>query len=259
MTQKREIRKVRTIWKEREVPSVQMGAKRIDGRLKGRMDNWLNQYEDSYKQLMAYYRCAIMEMATKFNVLSEELSLKFDRNPIESIKTRLKSPESIMEKLARKDFPLSIESIQRNLTDVAGIRVICSFPSDIYRLADTLLSQDDVVLIEKKDYIKDPKPNGYRSLHLIVSVPIFLHDHKKHMTVEVQFRTIAMDWWASLEHKIMYKKDIPQTDEFKESLLRCAQRGYYLDMEMENIYYMAVDYSEHEKPLFNENRGNDEE
>lgn len=220
-----------------------------------KMYKWLSENEGPYRELMAYYRCAMMEVTTKFNVLQEELSLKFDRNPIETIKNRLKTPKSIMEKLSRKGIEPSIEALERHLDDVAGIRVICSFPSDLYQLADALLSQDDVILLEKKDYMQNPKPNGYRSLHLIVAIPIFLHDHKKLMTVEVQFRTIGMDWWASLEHKIMYKKERPgMTPESEESLLRCALRSYYLDLEMESIYKTAVGGSDNTKPLFSNRR-----
>ena len=127
-----------------------------------------------FKRLMAYYKCAIMEVETKFKVLNQEFSLEYDRNPIETIKTRLKSPDSIVKKLAKKDVPLTVESIEKNLNDIAGVRVICSFPEDIYVLADCLLQQDDIKLIEVKDYIKNPKPNGYRSLHLIVEIRIFL-------------------------------------------------------------------------------------
>ena len=196
----------------------------------------LDRLSAPYKKLMAYYKCAMMEIATKFNVLNEALSLQYDRNPIESIKTRIKSPESIMDKLARKNLQLTLENIERFITDIAGIRVICSFPSDIYMLADCLLGQDDIILIEKKDYIKNPKKNGYRSLHLIVGIPIFLHDQKKIMNVEVQLRTISMDWWASLEHKIRYKKDVENPEEIEEQLFTCAQVGANLDKCMEDLY-----------------------
>lgn len=190
-----------------------------------------------FKRLMAYYKCAIMEVETKFRVLNQEFSLEYDRNPIETIKTRLKSPDSIVKKLAKKDVPLTVESIEKNLNDIAGVRVICSFPEDIYVLADCLLQQDDIKLIEVKDYIKNPKPNGYRSLHLIVEIPIFLKDEKKNMRVEVQLRTIAMDFWASLEHKLSYKKDIPQDEEelLRRELLDCAQISADLDLRMEKI------------------------
>lgn len=196
---------------------------------------WIRNYTSSYKELLAYYRCAMMEVATKFNVLSEELSLEYDRNPIETIKTRLKSPESILDKLKRRNLPLNIESIEQNINDIAGVRVICAFPSDIYMLADAFLRQDDIILVKRKDYIKEPKPNGYRSLHLVVKIPIFLHNEKKLMNVEVQFRTISMDWWASLEHRIRYKKDVKISEEIDRELYDCARISAELDMRMEEI------------------------
>ena len=164
----------------------------------------------SYMKLMSYYKCAIMEIETKFRVLDEQFSLRYDDNPIETIKSRLKSPESIMKKVQKKGLKMTTDDIEKNITDIAGIRVICSFKEDIYKLAKCLLQQDDITLIEKKDYIKNPKESGYRSLHLIVEVPIFLEDEKRAMKVEVQFRTIAMDFWASLEHKMRYKKDVDE-------------------------------------------------
>ncbi len=190
-----------------------------------------------FKTLMAYYNCAMMEVETKFRVLNEQFSLMYDRNPIESIKTRLKSPESIIKKLANREFPLSVDGIEENLNDVAGIRIICSFVDDIYMLAECILNQDDVTLVERKDYIKTPKPNGYRSLHLIIEIPIFLQEGKKNMKVEIQLRTIAMDFWASLEHKISYKKDVPAEirDELAKELLSCANKSAELDMRMEQI------------------------
>ena len=195
----------------------------------------LQNFALSYRELMAYYRCAMMEVSTKFQVLSEELSLQYDRNPIESIKTRLKSPESTLEKLQRKKFPISMASIEENINDIAGVRVICAFPSDIYMLAEAFLRQDDIVLLERKDYIKNPKPNGYRSLHLVVKTPIFLHNTKRMMKVEVQFRTISMDWWASLEHKIRYKKDIVVEESVANELRTCAETAAALDMRMEQL------------------------
>ena len=207
-----------------------------DPHVRSALRKQFDEFSAPYKKLMAYYRCAMMEVATKFNVLNEALSLQYDRNPIESIKTRLKSPESIMDKLERKNLPFSLESIENSIYDVAGIRVICSFPSDIYMLADCLLSQDDITLIERKDYIKNPKKNGYRSLHLIIGIPIFLHDQKKMMTVEVQLRTISMDWWASLEHKIRYKKDIDDPAAIEAQLYECAEISSKLDLHMEELY-----------------------
>ncbi len=197
--------------------------------------DWVKKNASPYQELMAFYRCAMMEVETKFNVLNEELSLRYDRNPIEAVKTRLKTPESVLEKLSRKGCPLSVESIEENISDIAGVRVICAFPSDIYKLADMFLRQDDITLIEEKDYFKTPKENGYRSLHLVVETPIFLHDSKRQMKVEVQFRTISMDWWASLEHKIRYKKDLVPSEEIDQELLALAETSAELDQRMERI------------------------
>ena len=185
----------------------------------------------SYMKLMSYYKCAIMEIETKFRVLDEQFSLRYDDNPIETIKSRLKSPESIMKKVQKKGLKMTTDDIEKNITDIAGIRVICSFKEDIYKLAKCLLQQDDITLIEKKDYIKNPKESGYRSLHLIVEVPIFLEDEKRAMKVEVQFRTIAMDFWASLEHKIYYKFEGKAPAGIKDELKECAS----LDDKMESI------------------------
>lgn len=188
-------------------------------------------------ELMAYYRCAIMEVETKFNVLDEEFSLQYDRNPIESIKSRVKSPESLVKKLKKKELSFSVDVIQENIKDIAGVRVICSFPEDIYMLADCLLSQDDITLIEKKDYIKHPKKSGYRSLHLIIEVPIFLKNGKKNIKVEVQLRTIAMDFWASLEHKLRYKNNIDESEVelLERELIECSEISAALDKRMEEI------------------------
>jgi len=189
------------------------------------------------KELMTCFRCAILEVETKFRVLNEQLSLQYERNPIDSIESRLKSPESIYEKIERKHLPADIKSIEEHLSDVAGVRVVCSFVSDVYMLSECLLKQDDVTLVEIKDYIKNPKPNGYRSLHLVVEIPIFLTNGKKMMKVEVQIRTVAMDLWASLEHKIYYKKQLGDEKAVKaaERLLRCAQMSAELDDEMQSI------------------------
>ena len=186
-----------------------------------------------YQRLMAYYRCAMMEIETKLNVLNEEFSLRHDRNPISAVKSRLKHPESIKEKLLRRGVPLTFESLEANLSDVAGVRVICAFTADVYMLADALLAQDDITLLERKDYIKNPKKNGYRSLHLVVSVPIFLEHEKRPMKVELQLRTIAMDVWASLEHQLRYKKDNTFTEEMAAELLHCASLSAELDERMD--------------------------
>ena len=185
--------------------------------------------------LMAYYRCAMMEIETKFNVLNEEFSLRYDRNPIQDIRSRLKSPGSIYRKLEKKGLKPDAEVIEKNLSDVAGVRVICSFLADVYLLADALLSQDDITLIEQKDYIKNPKENGYRSLHLIVTVPIFLAQEKRLMKVEIQLRTLSMDSWASLEHQLCYKKDAAFTDRMKADLFYCAELSAELDAKMDAL------------------------
>ena len=193
--------------------------------------DFIRQNTLPYQRLMTYYKCAMMEIETKFKVLDEQFSLQHDRNPIEGIKTRLKSPESLAGKLKRKGLPMTIASIEENIYDVAGIRIICSFPEDIYTLADCLLKQDDILLIEKKDYIKNPKKSGYRSLHLIVEVPIFLENEKRLVKTEVQLRTIAMD------HKLQYKKDIAPEEaaEISQSLSECAETIAELDEKMEKI------------------------
>ena len=187
------------------------------------------------KELMMQYRCALMEVETKLNVLNAEFTMKNNRNPFESIKSRIKTPKSILEKLRRKGFEISVKGIEENLADVAGNRVICSFPEDIYATAKMLTDQDDIRVIQVKDYIINPKPNGYRSLHLILEVPIFLSNEKKNMKVEVQFRTIAMDFWASLEHKLKYKKNIENAEEISKELQRCAEASSQLDLRMQAL------------------------
>lgn len=195
-----------------------------------------------YVELMNKYQCAIMEVETKLKVLNAEFSLQYDRNPFETIKTRLKSPISIIKKLNRKgdlkDDATLAATIEDTLYDVAGIRVICAFQEDIYKLAELLVQQDDIRLIRTKDYIKNPKPNGYRSLHLILEVPVFLKEGKTPVKVEVQFRTIAMDFWASVDHKLRYKKDIPNEEEIVEKLRECASAIAGLDEEMQQIRTM---------------------
>ncbi len=188
-----------------------------------------------FNKLMMQYQAAIMEIETKLKVLNMEFSQEYNRNPFESIKSRLKTPESIFEKMARKGYPITVENMELLLSDVAGVRVICSFPDDIYRLKELLIKQDDIVLLREKDYIKNPKTNGYRSLHLIVNVPIFLSNEKKYMKVEVQFRTIAMDFWASLEHKLKYKKNVDNPEEIGRQLRACAESSAELDYRMQKI------------------------
>ena len=189
------------------------------------------------QQFCTYYKCAIMEIETKFRVLNEQFSLKGESNPIEFIQSRIKSYGSIYRKIMTKHIPRNMEAIERDINDIAGIRVVCSFVQDIYRLADCFLRQDDITLIEKKDYIQNPKPNGYRSLHLIVAVPIFLENEKRLVKAEVQLRTIAMDFWASLEHKLRYKKDLPpfKLDLLTDDLKKCADQSAEWDSRMQDI------------------------
>ena len=215
-------------------------------------DEFLEMLEKNKKPmdlLMSYYKCAIMEIETKFKVLNQEYSLQYDKNPIESIKTRVKSYDSLLRKIRKKDIPLTLDSIEKNITDIAGVRVICSFPDDIYEIAESFLKQDDITLIEKKDYIQNPKPSGYRSLHLIVQVPIFLQNTKKLVTVEVQLRTIAMDFWASLEHKMRYKKNISpnQVKFLQDELSDCARQSAALDERMQNIRNVIIQNSPEEE------------
>lgn len=213
--------------------------------------NFMQENRKPFNLLMSYYECAIMEIETKFKVLNHELSLEYDANPIESIKTRVKSYDSILKKIRRKNIPLNLDSIEENLRDIAGVRVICSFPDDIYKLADSFLRQDDITLIARKDYIKNPKPSGYRSLHLIVQVPIFLQNEKKMVYVEVQFRTIAMDFWASLDHKMRYKKELSsdEVEILQEELYDCARQSAALDERMQGIRDRIAHKKKEEIPL----------
>ena len=190
-----------------------------------------------FQELMMMYNCAIREVRTKLDVLNDEMAVCSPHNPIEMIKSRVKKPRSIVEKLQRRGYPISVDSVLDNLHDVAGVRVICSFIDDIYEVAQMLTKQDDVTLIETKDYIQNPKPNGYRSLHLILEVPVFFSDRKQPMKVEVQIRTIAMDFWASLDHQLRYKRDIENASQISEDLKDCADIISATDQRMQIIKY----------------------
>lgn len=187
------------------------------------------------KELMMIYSCAIKEVSTKLEILDYEFKIRRKRNPIEYMKSRVKSPKSIMDKLIRKNLEPTIEVAIKNINDIAGIRVICSFLSDIYEVADMLKRQEDITLIEEKDYIKNPKANGYRSLHMVLETPIFFSDHVEPLRVEVQIRTIAMDFWASLEHKLYYKKGEGIAIHIKNDLKDCADVIAQTDIKMQNI------------------------
>lgn len=186
-------------------------------------------------QNMVIYKSAIREISTKLEILNDEFQAKNKRNPIEHMKSRIKKPKSIMEKLARKGLDISFKSAKDNLNDIAGIRVVCSFIDDIYLVAKLLKSQDDITLVEEKDYIKNPKPNGYRSLHLVLEIPVFFSDYTEMARIEIQIRTIAMDFWASLEHKLYYKVSDKASLEITKDLKRCADIINATDIEMQNI------------------------
>lgn len=187
---------------------------------------------DELDILLMRYESAIREIRTKFEILNDELSLLGHQNPIASISSRRKTLSGMLEKLKRQGFPMTLESIEENLTDVAGIRIICSFVDDIYKVAKMLQQQDDIKVLLIKDYIAKPKPNGYRSYHMIVEVPVFFSNEKRPMKVEVQIRTIAMDFWANLEHRMRYKKDIEAADEIIDELKECADNIAATDEKM---------------------------
>ena len=190
---------------------------------------------ENFKELMLTYNSAIREVTTKLEILNDELSLDDGKNPIQFIKSRVKKPLSIVDKLQRLGKEINVESIMGSLNDVAGIRVIASFVDDVYKIADMLVKQDDIFLVEAKDYIKNPKPNGYRSYHLIIEVPVFFSQKKQWVRVVVQIRTVAMDFWASLEHQVKYKKELKDTKEIERELKECADTIAATDVQMMNI------------------------
>ena len=195
----------------------------------------IKKQEERFNEIICWYECAIKEVRTKLEVLNEEFQTTTSRNPIDNIKSRVKNPMSIYEKLERRGYPITLDSIVNKLHDVAGIRVICPFIDDIYTVANVLITQDDIKLVQIKDYIKNPKPNGYRSLHLVIEIPIFLSTGKRMMKVEVQIRTIAMNFWASLEHQIHYKKDQDDVEDVVAQLTECANVIYETDTKMQAI------------------------
>lgn len=216
-------------------------------RLLDEDDKGILEREARFNQIMMMYSCGIREVTTKLEILNDDLKARYQRNPIHSIKSRIKSPVSIAKKLKKKGIPVCVESIQDNLNDVAGVRVICSFIDDIYTITEMLTSQTDITLVKLKDYIENPKQNGYRSLHLIIEVPVFFADCMRPMRVEVQIRTIAMDYWASLDHQLRYKKDDLDEQvrvEMEKKLKHCADVISETDMEMldirKNIYGFRI-------------------
>ncbi|MDF2674684.1 MAG: RelA/SpoT domain protein [Clostridiales bacterium] len=195
----------------------------------------LQSLKTELTRFMMSYKFGLDELNTKIDILRQEFQYFHDYNPIEHVKSRIKTPESILKKVYRKGYEFSLASIKENIQDIAGIRITCSFISDIYKISDMLQNQKDIKLIACKDYIKHPKPNGYQSLHLILEVPVFMSDRMENVCVEVQIRTIAMDFWASLEHKIYYKynKEIPHG--LKDELKNAADTVTQLDRKMEGI------------------------
>ena len=189
-----------------------------------------------FLQLTHLYDSAIKVVSTYLDVLDSEFNYKFQRNPIHNIESRLKSPESIMNKLRKKGLPISVEAAQKNLLDLAGIRVTCYYISDIYSIADMLSRRDDFVMIKCKDYIRNPKPSGYRSYHMIINVPVYLSNQKKYAPVEIQIRTMAMDFWASLEHQLKYKPSAAITPEISQELKECEERIAQTDLQMQKIF-----------------------
>lgn len=188
-----------------------------------------------FNELMMKYNSAIREIKTKLEILNDELSLGNRNNPIISIQSRTKKPVSIIQKLKKLGKPTTLDAMVENLNDVAGIRVICSFIDDIYKISDMLSKQDDITVITIKDYIKNPKPNGYRSYHMIVEVPVFFSECKQLMRAEIQIRTVAMDFWANLEHRMKYKSDIEDSKEITDELKKCADVIAETDMQMLEI------------------------
>ena len=194
---------------------------------------------DTLQEFMALqqlYDAGIKEVRTKLEILDDEFKIKHDHNPIHHMEYRLKSVNSILGKLEKRGLEVSLDSIVTTLTDIAGVRVICNYVSDVYKIADLLIKQSDIKLIAKKDYIKHPKENGYRSLHLVVEVPIFLAEKVQPTTVEIQIRTIAMDFWASLEHHLRYKADNEVPDGVRDELIECAKTISNLDYKMQGIH-----------------------
>ncbi len=191
---------------------------------------------NGYLQMQHVYNAAIREVTTKLQILDDEFQYRYDHNPIHHIESRLKSPRSIVTKLRRRSEEVSADSARRNLTDIAGVRVVCCYIEDVYRIADLLLHQDDITLLRKTDYIKNPKENGYRSLHLVIQIPIFLSDHTERVPVEVQLRTEGMDFWASLEHQIRYKSAKSVSPELQTQLRECAESLAEIDIKMQKIY-----------------------
>ena len=193
-------------------------------------------FQQQYREMMQLYSAAVREVRTKVEILDEEFRTRYAHNPIHHIDSRLKSPQSMMKKLARKGLPQTLEAAEANLNDIAGVRIICNYLEDIYRIADLLQRQRDVEFVHRRDYIENPKESGYRSLHLVIRIPVFLSSHTELVPVEVQIRTIAMDFWATLEHQLRYKSNHETTQQLRRRLQHCAEASAALDREMQDIY-----------------------
>ncbi|WP_302999117.1 GTP pyrophosphokinase [Thomasclavelia spiroformis] len=204
------------------------------------IDNILDE-QKKFQQLMQPYKAAIKIIKTKLEIIDQNLEFKYGHSPIHNIQYRIKSPKSIINKLERKKLEKNIEGIKK-LNDISGLRVICNYINDIHYIAQLLILQEDVVLIKYNNYITYPKKNGYRSLHLIVTVPVYQNDLLINVPVEIQIRTIAMDCWASLEHELVYKADKKANDEIKQRLKKCAEMMEKTDLEMQKIY-MELNHS----------------
>ena len=204
-------------------------------------------FQQQYREMMQLYSAAVREVRTKVEILDEEFRTRYAHNPIHHIDSRLKSPQSMMKKLARKGLPQTLEAAEANLNDIAGVRIICNYLEDIYRIADLLQRQRDVEFVHRRDYIENPKESGYRSLHLVIRIPVFLSSHTELVPVEVQIRTIAMDFWASLEHQLRYKSNHETTQQLRRRLQHCAEASAALDREMQDIYREISGVSDDEK------------
>lgn len=222
------------IIEDNEIELIEPGEARENQLILAPMSQVLDM-NSVYRQLMFYYEAGIEQLTSKLQILNKEFALCNDRNPIENIKSRVKSMDSIMEKMQRRGLELSIDNLVHNIKDVAGIRVICPFISDVYYIAEILSGQSDIEVVQIKDYIKEPKENGYRSLHMLVMVDVNFSDQKKKVPVEIQLRTIAMNCWASLEHQLRYKKEHDFTKEMMEQLKNCADQLAQTDMQMQNL------------------------
>ncbi len=191
--------------------------------------------EQGFQEFIMMYNSALKEIRTKLEILNDDFNATYNRNPIESIKSRIKTVDSILEKMARKNVDMNMQSMMEHIHDIAGVRVVCKYIDDIYTIANMLARQDDIHIISVKDYIKTPKENGYRSYHMLVEIPVFFANRKQSIKVEIQIRTIAMNFWASLEHQMRYKNISHTKDNIGNRLKNCAEIIASLDMEMQDI------------------------